>query len=258
MPAHTARWQVGIVRKGDGARLTAKDREGNDVADGLAKKGAALHRVPLHVRTKVKTAERVALRAALQLGVTTEAANSHAVSSLDSTGQVKWRLTRDCSGDSSCRKKPSDEKTQSGAAVQKSRNGKVKSCTPKAATERIATKENKVRKSRGKRKQPRAVRRKCDASSAAHSGTKSPTKEWLAAQGKLLTEAAAADEFQFLATVQDNAETESTQPSAFLRSILTTDRDWETRSRPCRAKAKAGAASAEKQAKKDVLRLIGL
>ena len=64
----------------------------------MAKKGAALHRVPHHMRVKVKTAERVAPRAALQLGITTEAANAHAISVQDEQGNIKQHLTRDCSG----------------------------------------------------------------------------------------------------------------------------------------------------------------
>ena len=50
MPAHTAGWQVGKSRKGDGTRLTLDDRRGNDIADKLAKEVAKLHRVPAHVR----------------------------------------------------------------------------------------------------------------------------------------------------------------------------------------------------------------
>ena len=76
MPAHTAAWQVGRTRKGDGSKLTKDDRNGNDLADSMAKKGAKLHRVPWHIRNDVEIAERVALRAAIQLGVTTHAANN--------------------------------------------------------------------------------------------------------------------------------------------------------------------------------------
>ena len=47
MPAHTSAKQVGNTRKGDGELLTALDRCSNEEADRLAKKGAALHRVPV-------------------------------------------------------------------------------------------------------------------------------------------------------------------------------------------------------------------
>ena len=46
MPAHTAQWQVGKTRKGNGAKLTEGDRNGNEEADRLAKLGAQSHRVP--------------------------------------------------------------------------------------------------------------------------------------------------------------------------------------------------------------------
>ena len=67
MPAHTAEWAVGNVRKGDGSKLTPLDRSGNSVADELAKRGARTHRVPKWIRDKVELTELVALRAAVQL-----------------------------------------------------------------------------------------------------------------------------------------------------------------------------------------------
>ena len=99
MPAHTAAWQVGKSRKSDGTKLTLSDRHGNDVADELAKKGAKLHRVPWHVRNNMEIAERVALRAALQLGVTTHAANNVAEVVFKPDGTSSTSKTRDSNGD---------------------------------------------------------------------------------------------------------------------------------------------------------------
>ena len=98
MPAHTAAWQVGRTRKGDGSRLTATDRTGNDLADGMAKKGAKLHRVPWKLRCEVETAERVALRAALQLSVTTHAANNVQEDTHKADGSSGFRSVRDSNG----------------------------------------------------------------------------------------------------------------------------------------------------------------
>ena len=79
MPAHTSVAQVGRSRKSDDTKLTHADRHGNNLADLIAKKGAKLHRVPWHIRSDVEVAERVALRAAIQLGITTHAANKQSL-----------------------------------------------------------------------------------------------------------------------------------------------------------------------------------
>ena len=56
MPAHTAEWQVGVAREGNGSKLTTRDRTGNDIADEFAKKGAKLDRVPKWIKDKVEQA----------------------------------------------------------------------------------------------------------------------------------------------------------------------------------------------------------
>ena len=53
MPAHTAKWQVGKARKGNGAKLSERDRNGNEEADRLAKLGAKFHRVPAWKRNQL-------------------------------------------------------------------------------------------------------------------------------------------------------------------------------------------------------------
>ena len=50
MPAHTAKKQVGVMRKGDGQLLTASDRASNELADKHTKLAVAEHRVPEAVR----------------------------------------------------------------------------------------------------------------------------------------------------------------------------------------------------------------
>ena len=65
----------------------------------LAKKGAKTHRVPKWLRTKIETAERVALRAALQLGVTTHAANNVTIAEIKDDGNVVNRTFRDSNGE---------------------------------------------------------------------------------------------------------------------------------------------------------------
>ena len=98
MLAHTAKWAVGRTRKGSGSKLSELDRDGNNEADLLAKRGAKLHRMPKLMRDKVELAELVAHRAAAQLGVTTEAANNHAVQSFDANGALKIKKIRDSDG----------------------------------------------------------------------------------------------------------------------------------------------------------------
>ena len=53
MPAHTARWQIGAGVRSDGAALSDKDREGNDLADRFAKVAAAGRRVREATRSAI-------------------------------------------------------------------------------------------------------------------------------------------------------------------------------------------------------------
>ena len=133
MPAHTSKWSVGRARKGDGTRLTPEDRLGNAAADLLAKQGARLHRVPEHIRQKVATAERVALRAALQLGVTTNAANNVKQLCRNSDGTIGYTVLRDSKG------VPKPSRHKEAAPDKKPKNGKklAKSTKP-AKTSKLA------------------------------------------------------------------------------------------------------------------------
>ena len=75
MPAHTSVADVGRLRLSNGAYLTRRDREANDAADHLAKRGAEMHRVPKEVRREVKLRDLLAAWAAKKLAVATHAAN---------------------------------------------------------------------------------------------------------------------------------------------------------------------------------------
>jgi hypothetical protein len=98
MPSHTTASQIGKIRKGNGAKLTETDRKGNAEADRLAKVGANSHRVPKATRRWALTADRAALRAALQLGITTHAANNHPVETIAPCGKVTTSTARDSEG----------------------------------------------------------------------------------------------------------------------------------------------------------------
>ena len=64
----------------------------------LPKKGAKTHRVNWHIRRAIDHAEDAALRAALQLGITTHAANNVQVSSTKPDGSKTVNLVRDSEG----------------------------------------------------------------------------------------------------------------------------------------------------------------
>ena len=76
MPAHTAKAAVGTATKISGRVVTAVDHRANFLVDGLAKKGAALHRVPEHTRLLFEQAESAIGYAATMVGVTSHAANN--------------------------------------------------------------------------------------------------------------------------------------------------------------------------------------
>jgi hypothetical protein len=227
-------------------KLTARDRDGNDAADALAKKGAALHRIPRHVRQKVKTAEMVALRAALQLGVTTTAANEHAVYVLDEQGKTRQLLTRDSEGCSVYKKTAEVSSTKS---VKNPKPLKEKA----RKTAEKATKGTRTRKVRGKRKHQRLDVKALGCKKLSTP----PTKEWVERQSKELIQAATAESFQFLAAAQGSEAQEEERPDAFFDSVASTDSNWQTRSRPVKAKVKAKPSLSKKQADKAVQKLIG-
>ena len=177
MPAHTAKWQVGKCRKSDGAKLTEEDRLGNAEADLLAKKGANTHRLPRWLRLRVETAERVALRAALQLGITTHAANNVVTAEYKADGTVGSRTLRDSSG------MPKGSELRKAKTTPKVKTPKVKaakSTREARAGTRGTSKEGQKARGRTKRKaseEPQAARANC-------------SKEWTQRESLKLLEAA--------------------------------------------------------------------
>ena len=172
MPAHTAKWQVGVARKGDNTRLTETDRMGNDCADALAKKGAAIHRMPHRERMKVATAERVALRAAIQLGVTTVAANNVPQEFTKPDGTIGTRMLRDSDG-LKVFKAPSEKKVKKTEAKQKreaAKQAKANLCTAGNGQKDRATSASfgKKRRRRGLIRTPVRMRPRQEATTGTH------------------------------------------------------------------------------------------
>ena len=75
MPSHTSALDVGSKRLGDGSFLSAMDRYGNEEADKWAKFGVEEHRVPQHIRLRVKEAHSMVWRTAKWIGAATWHAN---------------------------------------------------------------------------------------------------------------------------------------------------------------------------------------
>jgi hypothetical protein len=76
MPSHKSRAAIGVAERGDGAKITELDFEGNALADCLAKRGAAQYRVPLGIREAFAAAEREARDVAQFIGRVTWTANN--------------------------------------------------------------------------------------------------------------------------------------------------------------------------------------
>ena len=127
MPAHTSAAQIGRARKGNGEQLTEQARSGNDAADKLAKKGARSHGVPGWKQAQLKTAERVALRAAMRLGVTTWAANNHQQEVTKPDGTTDTITLRDCEGIAKA-------KRQKSSRTERKKTARVEAGADKPAT----------------------------------------------------------------------------------------------------------------------------
>ena len=113
----------------------------------MAKKGAKLYRVPARARFQVETAERVALRAAIQLGVTTLAANEHPTEPLGADGDIKITKNRDSQG---MRSKSKSEKPLEG---EKGAKSKPENRKTKKQHKRSALAESERRHKQGRRRQ---------------------------------------------------------------------------------------------------------
>ena len=197
MPAHTSKSQIGTARKGDRTKLTAEDRKGNELADALAKKGARLHRVPRAARNKLEVAERVALRAALQLGITTKAANATEEVHFSEDGKSIIRLVRDSNGDpkAAAKKKAATEQE----ATAKPSPKKVKQASSLVKPKLAAKNGSRCRRTqkRSRRKAASYLLGEAQARAATAAAT-ATTPEFLNREAAKLSETATASRVSFL------------------------------------------------------------
>ena len=89
MPAHTVVTDVGIRTLSNGVAMTANDRCGNGEADRLAKKAAALHRVPERFRMHMATDMEIAKQLGQWIGRATAIAWNY-----DAPDGNTWRDSR--------------------------------------------------------------------------------------------------------------------------------------------------------------------
>ena len=210
MAAHTAEWAVGNVRKSDGSRLSLRDREGNAAADALAKRSAKLQRIPKWLRQKVELSELVATRAAIQLGITIEAANNHTIVDTDCNGVLHSKKCRDSEGDPKAvlikeAAKKADKARATNCELAKENK---KDVTAERATDSKledwtsnGTAQSKSRRAtvygyKGKRAIVKRLKEWCkDVKATSHT---QPTTEWLRREGSKLAVAASSENFSSL------------------------------------------------------------
>ena len=280
MPAHTSCWQIGVARKSDGAKLTKEDRDGNAEADKLAKMGAGTQRIPRWLREKVAVCERVATRAALQLGITTQAANEHPVVCDDGKGGWRTRLTRDSEGDPKAKAaKNLSKRFKTDAKAEKTvvstAEGKTRSRTTTKAEKTCddnteAASEIGVKRKRATNSTTNSKRLRTWLAGIAKGEPATPvTQQWLVREGAKLSAAAQEDTFSsFLVTPstceqEDLGKSPSSECSGEQRRTSSTTSPSERlcaapalRTRPTRSQA--GSISDEvKRTKLDMLKLIG-
>ena len=95
MPAHTSKSAIGVAARASGRKVTVVDHRANFLVDGLAKKGANLHRVPEHIRKLVSTAEIAIEYAAAMVGVVGEASNNCITEKVRADGSICTITARD-------------------------------------------------------------------------------------------------------------------------------------------------------------------
>ena len=260
MPAHTSAAQVGHARKGNGVKLTTLDRRGNNEADRLAKKGARSHAVPLWKQAQFKTAERVALRAALQLGVTTFAANNHPREVLKLDGTSGLVITRDCEGLAKA-KRPRSAKAASVESPLASLSDKYEKVAPPAIeVDKVAPPATKATL-KGKCKATKKRRPSAGKPQFTKLGTLvQPTKQFLQREALNLTEAATASREGFLA-LSETVRTASCAPEGSTAKVgvrVATSKDERaTVTRPTKTKAGTSASITARKATESIAALLG-
>ena len=95
MPAHASASDAVSRAKSDGKLLSTAEWRANDLADRLAKKGAASTPLCEASDAVIKAAGNALLRSAARLGVVTLEANCHRTEFLNKDGEVEIRFSRD-------------------------------------------------------------------------------------------------------------------------------------------------------------------
>ena len=95
MPAHTSASGAVGRTKSDGKLLTTAEWRANNLADRLAKKGAANTPMRIAADKTIKAAGTALLQSAARLGVVTLAANCHKTQYLKENGETAVRVSRD-------------------------------------------------------------------------------------------------------------------------------------------------------------------
>ena len=95
MPAHTTSSAAGTRAKSDGKLLTTAEWRANDLADKLAKKGAACTPLRVQADATISLAGEALLQSAAKLGVVTHAANCHATEVTLASGATAVHMSRD-------------------------------------------------------------------------------------------------------------------------------------------------------------------
>ena len=95
MPAHTTSSAAGTRAKSDGKLLTTAEWRANDLADKLAKKGAASTPLRAQADATISAAGEALLQSAARLGVVTHAANCHTTDVTLANGATGVHIARD-------------------------------------------------------------------------------------------------------------------------------------------------------------------
>ena len=95
MPAHTTSSAAGTRVKSDGKLLSTTEWRANDLADKLAKKGAASSPLRVQADAVIAAAGEALLQSAARLGVVTHAANCHTTEVTLASGAKGLHIARD-------------------------------------------------------------------------------------------------------------------------------------------------------------------
>ena len=222
--------------------------------------------MPKWVKDKVELAELVALRAAIQLGVTTNAANEHVEMHVDDKGVTRSKKIRDSDGEP----RAATLRGVGKEAKEKKVKPRATTSSPKAVGEPALSLNVPDELAPGNRRSrtttihgyvgKRAAARRQKVLIAGHSKATTatpPTKEWLLREGAKLAEAANHESFKFLSPQQrTEVTTEATVPGLVSQKASVTGRSCKPLERPKRVRPGDSAASAAKKTRLSVLELV--